>query len=89
MSLVLSGPRRVYVLLLFHERLRSGFAPVPRPVPQARDAARATELTTAEHGEPQLVVSTRVHRRWGRSLFGLSFFVLTFGAAGAPPASAA
>jgi hypothetical protein len=89
MSLVLSGPRRVYVLLLFHERLRSGFAPVPGPRPQARDAAGATELKTAEHGEPQLVVSARIHRRWGRSLFGLSFFVLALGEASEPSASAA
>jgi hypothetical protein len=89
MSLVLSAHRRVYVLLLFHERLRSDSAPVARPLPRALHAALATELKTAEHGEARLVVSARMHRRWGRSLFGLSFFVLVLGEAGEPSASAA
>lgn len=80
MSLVLSGRRRIYVLLFFRERLRGGFAPRGTPLPRVEcglDAAGlGTVRRTAEDGDARLVVSARVHRQWGRSLFGLSFFIL-------------
>jgi hypothetical protein len=90
MLLMLSGRRRLYVLLFFHERLRGGFAPVGTPPPRVErglDAGLGAVGRTAEHRDARLVVSARVHRRWGRSLFGLSFFVLAF-EAGEPSASA-
>jgi hypothetical protein len=46
------------------------------------DAGLAAGLKPAEDGEARLVVSARMHRRWGGSVFGLSFFVLALAAGG-------
>jgi hypothetical protein len=83
MSLVLAGRRRIYVLLLFHERLHH---PSVRPplvqLQRALDPDLAAGVKSAEHGTARLAVSARMQRRWGRSLFGLSFFVLALDADG-------
>ena len=88
MSLVLAGRRRVCVLVLFSERLRNDFAAVRRGlslVGHALDAGFAMDAGTAERRSARVVLSARVHRRWGRSLFGLSFFVIAL----EPPAPGA
>lgn len=80
MSLVLSGPRRTYVLLLFRERVGNAGA-TPGPLGRLESALgidvsgeRRTEV--ANTARARLVVSTRMRRRWGRSVVGLSLFVL-------------
>jgi hypothetical protein len=79
-SLVLTGSRRVYVLLLFRERvglagaavqsLRRGDAALGSGLPAVARSSRV------ESPRGRLVASARIHRRWRRSLIGLSFFVL-------------
>lgn len=77
MSLVLSSRRRVYVLLLFCERLsRTRSAAALAPVQRALDTGFASGVPAVQHGHARLAISARVQRQWGRSLFGLSFFVL-------------
>ena len=68
MSVVVSGPRRIYVLLLFRERLSDG----------ARSSGVDLVAGGRAVGRPpaRLALSARLQRRLGRSLFGLSFFVL-------------
>jgi hypothetical protein len=82
MSVVVSGRRRIYVLLLFRERLHGGrvaraLAPVQRVFesnPKARDAGFGASGSPPFDG--RLAVSARLQRRWGRSVFGLSLFVV-------------
>lgn len=91
MSLVLAGRRRICVLVLFRERTRDGFAAVGRRlarVERALDAGFGMPLGTAEHCDARVVLSARVHRRWGRSVFGLSLFVVALDPL-EPPVSAA
>lgn len=80
MSLVLAGRRRIYMLLLFREELMARISG-----PQAlRRTARALSADyprgagAAEGRGARLLISARIHRRWGHYVFGLSFFVLTY-----------
>jgi hypothetical protein len=82
MSLVLAGPRRSYVLLLFRERATGAHATVPQP---PRRIEHAMTRASAVCGT-RIVCSAHVRRCWGRSVVGLSAFVL---ASDAPEPSAA
>jgi hypothetical protein len=78
MSLVLSSRRRIYVLLLFRERLDGMRAASARaPVERALDAGRPRGAPAVQNGHARLAVLARVQRRWDRSVVGLSLFVLT------------
>lgn len=83
MSLVLAGRRRVCVLVFFHERPGEGLATVRLPLSQverALDGGFSVDVGTTERRDARLVLSARLHRRWGRSVFGLSFFVVALDA---------
>jgi hypothetical protein len=72
MSLVVPGPRRIYVVLLSRERLIAPRAPAEEPSRRIEHA-----LTSASEAcGARVVLSAPVHRRWGDSLFGLSLFVI-------------
>jgi hypothetical protein len=81
MSLVLAGRRRTYVLVLFRERVQEPGAALPslRRLDNAIGAGMmaGTPSGLAAPTGARLIVSARVHRRWRRSLIGLSLFVLS------------
>ncbi len=79
MSLMLSGPRRVYVLLLVWQRLGEPRATSFRTLSRAERAmgAEPPERSDAPCGVPcRLVLTMRVQRAIGRRLVGLSLLVL-------------
>jgi hypothetical protein len=80
MSLVLTGPRRIYVLVLFRGRAGAAGAAVPslRRLEGALGGGPPASGRCAPPEGPRgrLVASARIHRRWRRSVIGLSFFVL-------------
>jgi hypothetical protein len=64
-------------LLLFCERA-SGTRTVAAlaPVQRALDTGFTPSAPAVQPGHARLAISARVQRQWGRTLFGLSFFVL-------------
>jgi hypothetical protein len=77
MSLVLSSRRRICVLFLYRARLHeTPPAPALAPVQRALDTGFAPGVPSAQHSRTRLALCARVQRQWGRSLLGLSFFVL-------------
>jgi hypothetical protein len=79
MSLVVAGRRRVYVLLLFRERLGAYRVPLQRSrrIGWALGAS-ATGRPQPESDAARVLLAARIHRRWSHHLLGLSFFVLAF-----------
>ena len=72
MSLVVPGPRRIYIALLSRERLSGARAAVNAP---SRRVEQALPHASAACGA-RVVVSMPVRRRWRDSLFALGFFVI-------------
>lgn len=79
MSLILSGPKRIYVLLLFWERLVDPCATCPRSFARL-DRAMGVEGGIAGAGRCaspcQIVVAYRLARVFWRRLIGLTLLVL-------------
>lgn len=79
MSFIVSGPRRVYVLMLFCQRLRNPCAGCPRALSRA---ARTIGADPPDGAVPpcadpcHLVLTIRLHRILWRRLVGLSLLVL-------------
>lgn len=79
MSLILSGPKRIYVLLLFWERLADPCATCPRSLARAGHALGTEDSgTNGNRCAPfcRVVMACRVSRILWRCLIGLSFLVL-------------
>jgi hypothetical protein len=79
MSVVVSGPRRLYVVLLFWQRLTEPCSACPRSVSRAASALGAREApATAGPCNPvcRVVVRLGLQRVLWRRLIGFSVFVL-------------
>lgn len=73
MSFIVSGPRRVYVVMLFCQRLRNTCAGCPRALSRAaRTIGAGPPCADPYH----LVLTIRLHRIVWRRLVGLSLLVL-------------
>jgi len=81
-SVVVSGPRRVYVLLLFWQRLVDACATCPRAL---SSAGRALGAGDSSHVTPdcgplcRLVLAVRLQRVLWRRLIGVRLLVLDSG----------
>lgn len=85
MSLLVSSRRRIYVLLLFRERLTAVASNWGQSLAQIEGALGAALGPSRQDAKPpgaRLAVSARVHRRWGGSIFGFAFFVIALEGAG-------
>ncbi len=79
MSLILSGPKRIYVLLLFWQRLTDPCATCPRCLERVGEALGTGGPRQNRNGcEPlcRVLMACRVSRVLRRRLIGLSLLVL-------------
>jgi hypothetical protein len=79
MSLILSGPKRIYVLLLFWQRLADPCADCPLSLERIGKAMGVEDLREDRNGcDPlcRVVMSWRVARILRRRFIGLSLLVL-------------
>ena len=79
MSLILSGPKRIYVLLLFWERLTDPCATCPRSLSRIGQALGVEEAGEDRKGcGPfcRVIVACRLSRILWRRFVGLSLLVL-------------
>lgn len=79
MSVVVSGPRRVYVLLLFWQRLTERCATCPRSLSRIGDAIGVSEAQGAVPPCDALcrpVMRVGLRRVFWRRLIGLTFLIL-------------
>jgi hypothetical protein len=78
MSLILSGPKRIYVLLLFWHRLADPCATCPRSLVRAGQALGADDPKADGSGcirFCRVVMACRIFRVFWRRLIGLSLLV--------------
>lgn len=79
MSLILSGPKRTFVMLLFWERLIGPCATCPFSPARISQALGADDAGTDRTGRRpacRVVLQCRISRIFWRRLVGLSFLVL-------------
>jgi len=78
MSIVLLGPRRVYMMLLVWQRLVDRHDSRPVALARTESALAATIPSPHQHAEPmsRFVLSARLHRVIRRRLIGLTVLVL-------------
>ncbi|HLC43188.1 MAG TPA: hypothetical protein VJO34_16375 [Methylomirabilota bacterium] len=78
MSLILSGPRRIYIMLLFWERLADPCLGCPHALSRIQRAMGAEEPPNgaARCESSRLVLTVRLQRILWRRLVGLSLLVL-------------
>jgi hypothetical protein len=79
MSFILSGPKRIFVMLLFWERLAGQCATCPFSLTRTSPALGAHDAGTDRAGRRpfcRVVLACRISRIFWRRLVGLSFLVL-------------
>lgn len=78
MSLILSGPRRVYVVLLFWDRLDAGCSSCPATLSRTRDALGVDARGPAAPCRSwcRLLFALGAQRAIGRRLVGVRLLVL-------------
>ncbi len=79
MSVILSGPKRIYVLLLFWDRLVNPCETCPRSLQRAARAVGVEGQPTGQNAcRPlcRVVKASPLSRTFSRRLFGISLLIL-------------
>lgn len=78
MSLVLSGPRRIYVLMLFCQPVPDACSACPRLLSRVEALEPTPRPLREPGGQPpcRSVATFRFQRLFGKRVIGMSFFVL-------------